>query len=273
MRVLDIHIHIGRREHLTPRFISYFEETFGPDLLLLMDTFTPEAFDRFLGGEGVERGVILSEYSPQATGVVPSEFVAEVARQTDRLIPFGSIDLRSPVDTGIQTERCVKELGCRGLKLLPPYGHFYPADPGLFPAYEVARELDIPVMFHTGTSLFPGTRVRFADPLLLDDVAEEFPELAIVMSHGGRPFWYKQAEWMLARHKRVYIDISGIPPKQLLTAFPKLEKFPDRFLFGSDWPNIASIADQVRRVQQLSLRTATLSAILWDNAARLLKID
>jgi len=215
----------------------------------------------------------LAEYSPCATGVVPSEFVSHFCSKVDCLIPFGSLDLNSEVDPGLQTERYVKELGCRGLKLLPSYGHFFPNDPRLFPAYEVARDLGIPIMFHTGTSLFPGTRVCFADPLLWDDVAEQFRDLEIVLCHGGRPFWYKQAEWMLARHKNVSIDISGIPPKQLRAAFPKWEKHPERFLFGSDWPNISSIAAQVRQIEQLHLRPETLEALLWGNASRLLGID
>ena len=128
-------------------------------------------------------------------------------------------------------------------------------------------------MFHTGTSLFPGTRIKYADPLLIDDVAEDFPDLKIVMSHGGRPFWYKEAEWMLARHKNVFIDISGIPPKQLPTVFPKLQKFPDRFLFGSDWPNVQSIAKQVSMILELPFSETTIEGILYDNAVRLLELD
>jgi predicted TIM-barrel fold metal-dependent hydrolase len=273
VRILDIHIHVARREHLSPRFVRYFEETFSPELLLQIDDLTPEAFNSFLVQQGVDRGVVLAEYSPEATGVVPSEFVSGFCGAADRLIAFGSLDLTSETDTGLQTEHCVKELGCRGLKLLPSYAHFFPNDARLFPAYEVARDLSIPIMFHTGTSLFPGTKVCFADPLLLDEIAEQFPDLAIVMCHGGRPFWYKQAEWMLARHKNVFIDIAGIPPKQLRVAFPKLEKFPEKFVFGSDWPNIPSIAEQVKKIEQLNLRPETLEGLFWRNGARLLRID
>jgi predicted TIM-barrel fold metal-dependent hydrolase len=189
------------------------------------------------------------------------------------LIPFGAVDFDSSTDCGIQVERFVKDLGCRGLKLLPSYAHFFPNDAKMLPAYEAARDLGIPVMFHTGTSLFPGTRVRYADPLLLDDIADEFPDLSIIMSHGGRPFWYKEAEWMLGRHNNVHIDISGIPPHQLLTSFPKMDKFPDRFLFGSDWPNLPSVADQVRKILELPLKKTTVEGLLWGNGARMLGLD
>jgi predicted TIM-barrel fold metal-dependent hydrolase len=223
--------------------------------------------------EGIARAVVLAEYAPNVTGVIPSEFTAEFCSATDRLIPFGSVDLNSDVDAGTQAEHCIKELGCRGLKLLPPSQYFYPDDPRILPAYEVSQHLGVPVMFHTGTSLWPGTRIRYGDPLLLDDIANDFPELKIIMCHGGRPFWYQEAEWMLRRHQNICIDVSGIPPKQLPQAFPKMEKFPDRFLFGSDWPNVVSVGDQVRQIRELDLDPRTTEALLWENAARLLGLD
>lgn len=273
MKILDFHIHMGRREHLTPTFLSYYQDVMSPEVLELMDGITTQAFDDYLESEGVDLGVVLSEYSPLATGVVPSEFTAQFCSNSSRLIPFGSIDLDSSMDAGSQTKRCIQDLGCRGLKLLPSYGRYYPNDPRILPAYEEAQALGVPIMFHTGTSLFPGTRVRYADPLLLDDVAEDFPDLVIIMCHGGRPFWYKEAAWLLMRHKNMYIDISGIPPKQLPGVFPKLEKFADRFVFGSDWPNIPSIADQARRIWELPFRPSTVDAILWRNGARLLGVN
>jgi len=270
LKVLDIHIHVGRREHLTARFIDHYIETQDAARLELMEALTPALFSDYLASEAVDKAVILAEYSPEVTGVVPNEFTADFCNGSDRLIPFGSIDIDSEVNAADQTERAVRELGCRGLKLLPSYGRYYPDDPRIMPAYEVARDLNIPIMFHTGTSVFPGTRIRYANPLLLDDIADDFTDLPIVMCHGGRPFWYKEAEWMLRRHRNAHIDVSGIPPTQLARIFPKMEKFQDRFLFGSDWPNVMSIAEQVRQIQALPLSSPAIEAILWDNAARLL---
>lgn len=273
MTVLDFHVHVGRREHLTPHFTRYYEGLLGPGVVELLDGITPESFLAYLDRESIGYAVLLAEYSPLATGTVPNEFVAEFCAGTERLIPFGSVNLDGSVEPAVQVERCVRELGCRGLKLLPSYGRYYPNDPRMAPAYETARDLGIPVMFHTGTSLFPGTRVRYAHPLLLDEIAEDFPGLTIIMCHAGRPFWYKEAEWMVHRHQNVYIDISGIPPKQLPHVLPKLERFPDRYVFGSDWPNLVSIGDQVRRIMSLSFKPQTIQAILWDNGARLLGLQ
>ncbi len=133
-----------------------------------------------LDQEGIARAVVLAEYAPKTTGVVTNDFVGAFCNGSDRLIPFGAVCLYDGTDTGIQTERCVKDLGCRGLKLLPTYAHHYPDDPRLMAAYEVAQDLGIPVMFHTGTSIFRGSRIRFGNPLLLDDISEEFPRLTII---------------------------------------------------------------------------------------------
>lgn len=273
MGVLDFHVHLGRREHLTPRFIKFFEHKAGAPAMDLLEAITPEGFVRFLESQGVDRAVILAEYSPYVTGIIPNEFVSEFAKAAGPVIPFGSVDLHSPEPPAAQVERCITQLGCRGIKLYPPYDRFYPDDPRILPVYEVARDLRVPVMFHTGTSLFPGTRIRYANPLLLDDIAEDFEDLTIVMCHAGRPFWYKEAEWMLRRHKNLVVDVAGIPPKQLPHVFPKMESNAERFVFGSDWPDVPSIVRQVERIRQLPLSSHAIRAILWENGARLLNIE
>lgn len=273
MGVLDFHIHLGRREHLSERFIRYFETKVSAQAIELLDGITPRGFVGYLESQGVDRAVVLAEYSPHATGIIPNEFVAEFAAAESSIIPFGSVDLYSAEPPAAQVERCVTQLGCRGVKLYPSYDRFYPNDPRLLPVYEVARDLGVPVMFHTGTSLFPGTRIRYANPLLLDDIAEDFQGLTIVMCHAGRPFWYKEAEWMLRRHKNIVVDVSGIPPKQLPHIFPKMESMAERFVFGSDWPDIPSIGRQIERIRQLPLSSHVIRAILWENGARLLRLD
>lgn len=273
MNLIDIHIHVSKREHLTSVFLNYFVHEFGEGAIQAIEELTPSKFTKFLEVEGVDFAVLLSEYSPQVTGVTPNEFTAKFAAESDKLIPFGSIDINSSVPTGDQAEHAFRDLNCKGLKLLPSYGYYYPNDPRMSDAYEVAQKYDSVVMFHTGTSLFPKTRVRFADPLLLDDVAVDFPDLKIVMCHGGRPFWYQQSEWMLRRHTNLFIDISGIPPFQLPKNFPKLERFKERFVFGSDWPNIMSIRNQAEQICKLPYRQETIESILWRNAARILKLD
>ncbi len=273
MKILDFHIHIGRSDQLTPWIIEHFKETFSPEIMTLLDQITPQFLSDLFGRQGVDKALVLAEISPKTTGRIPSDYIADFCKGSDRFIPAGSIDLESDINPGLQTETCIKELGCRAIKLYPPYVHLFPDDPHILPVYEVAQGLDVPVMFHTGTSLFPGSRMKYANPLLLDEVAEDFPGLKIVMCHAGRPFWYKEAQWMLMRHKNTYIDISGIPIRQLADIFPKFDKLWDRFMFGSDWPQIPSIESHYKKFLQLPFSDEIKRAVLWDNGMRLLGLE
>jgi predicted TIM-barrel fold metal-dependent hydrolase len=273
MRVLDFHIHVGTRRHWTAWVIDFFRKNNPSYYEKFVDAITPEGVLEYLDSQGIEKAVILSEYAPECSGVVTNEFTAEFCRRSDRLIPFGSVSLYSEASPAEQADRAIRELGVRGFKMLPTYAHFYPNDPKLFPFYEILRDAGVPVQFHTGTSVFRGSLVKYGDPLLLDDVADAFPTLKIILDHGGRPFWYDRAAWMLLRHSHVHIGITGIPAKQLLTHFPKLESFADRFVFGSDWPGAGDIALLIEKVSGLPLQPSTIEAILWGNGARLLGID
>ena len=102
--------------------------------------------------------------------------------------------------------------------------------------YRAAEANGIPVMFHTGTSIFQGARNRYGDPIFINDVAVDFPKMKILLAHGGRPLWMHTAFFLLRRHANVYLDISGIPPKALLKYFPRLEEVAEKTLFGTDWP-------------------------------------
>ena len=270
MRILDFHLHVGTRHHWTPWVIDFFEQVNPGYFARFVEEITPGEVLGYLDEQGVDRAVMLSEYAPESTGVVTNEFTAEFCRGHERLIPFGSICLYEGPAPAEQAERAVKELGIKGFKMIPPYARFYPNDVSLFPFYELARDLNVPVQFHTGTSIFKGSRVKYGDPLLVDDVADAFPTLKIILEHGGRPFWYDRAAWMLTRHPNVHIGLAGIPAKQLLAHFPKLEHYSDRFVFGSDWPGLPDIRSLAERFAKLPLRPGTVEAILWGNGARLL---
>ena len=133
----------------------------------------------------------------------------------------------------------------------------------------LARELGLPVMFHTGLSVFKGSRLKYGDPVFYDDIAVDFPELKIVMCHGGRDCWYKEAFTVARLHENVYIDVAGLPPKKLLTYFPDLPRQAHKFVFGTDWPSV-DIGKNADAVAQLPLPEADIRAILGETAGRLL---
>ena len=116
--------------------------------------------------------------------------------------------------------------------------------------YRLAGEAKRPVLIHTGTSIFPGARNVYADPMACDDVAVDFPRRRIVLCHAGRPLWYETAFFLLRRHPNVMIDISSIPPKRLLEVLPRLPRWP-----------IASFGEPTghRRGSGRCARTSTIS--------------
>ena len=127
-------------------------------------------------------------------------------------------------------------------------------------------------MFHTGSSIYKNSKLKYGDPLLLDEVAADFPDLKIVMAHGGRGFWYDRAFFLSRLHKNMYIEISGLPPQKLLQYYPDFEKNTDKIIFGSDWPGIKSIRNNIETLCNLPLNENNLEKILYQNAKKILKI-
>jgi predicted TIM-barrel fold metal-dependent hydrolase len=127
------------------------------------------------------------------------------------------------------------------------------------------------VMFHTGTSIFPGARNKYGDPIYVDDVAVDFPKLKILLAHGGRPLWMHTAFFLVRRHPNVYLDISGIPPKTLLKYFPRLEEIAAKTLFGTDWPGpgVPDIKKNLDEFRALPLSRSVQEQILSKTALSL----
>jgi predicted TIM-barrel fold metal-dependent hydrolase len=266
--IIDFHFHVARIEQLLP-WARGWSSKYGIDSDAILNQ---ETIGQFLASEGVNYAVALAELSPVTTGWVSNEFVADFCRTTPALIPFANINpyvISRPAET---LAHYVQEMGFRGLKLLPSYQYFYPNDPLLYPIYEKAQALNIPVLIHTGSSTFKGTRIKYADPLYLDDVAVDFPELVIVQAHGGRGFWYDRAFFMAKVHPHVYLEISGLPPQKILEYFPQLEDEADKIIFGSDWPGIPGIKKNIEAIRSLPLKEETKEKILGSNAARILGI-
>jgi hypothetical protein len=162
--------------------------------------------------------------------------------------------------------------GAKGLKLYPTYQHFAPNDSAVYPLYAVAEEHQVPVMFHTGSSVFQGSRLKFGDPLSLDDICVDFPELRVVMAHGGRGFWWERAFFLARLHPHLYLEVAGIPPGNILQYYPRIEKIAEKVIFGSDWPEIPSIKANVEGIRKLGLSAATTERLLWKNGAGLLGV-
>ena len=272
MVVVDFHVHVAKFDMWKPWVHEYMKSVNPRIYENFNEIMTSKGILKLMDNEGMDFAIILAEAAPLTTGVVKNEFVAEFCDASERLIPFASINPATDPNPEKTLARLIRDLGMKGLKLLPPYQHFYPNDNRFYGLYEKAQELDIPVVFHTGSSIFKNAKLKFGDPLYLDDLAVDFPDLTIVQAHGGRPFWYDVAFFLAKHHRNVYIDISGLPPRNLLRYFPDLERIGDKVIFGSDWPGVPSVKANIEAIWKLPLKTETKRKILGENASKLLKL-
>jgi predicted TIM-barrel fold metal-dependent hydrolase len=271
--IIDFHLHIGYYHEVHPWVIEWMKNEIEDPEAFFKELLTPEVFVSYLHENGVDYGVALAEYSPITTGTLNNEAVSEFCKGIDCLIPFCNINPFLVGDLAGELERCVSEMGFRGLKLYPTYQHFYINSNRLYPLYAKAQELGIPIMIHTGSSVFHGARIKYGDPLYVDDVAVDFPDLTLLMVHSGRGFWYDRAYFLAKLHPNVYMEIAGLPPQKLLDYFPEIEKVADKVIFGSDWPGMPYIGRNIEMIRSLPLQDETKDKILGGNAARILGIS
>jgi predicted TIM-barrel fold metal-dependent hydrolase len=165
--------------------------------------------------------------------------VAALARAyPDKLIGFMSVH---PEEDGVvdEIERCVHDLGLKGITLGPNYQHFDPLGRAAFVVYETAQRLGLPILFHQGASPMRTAPLRYAHPLVMDDVAIRFPELRIVMAHLGHP-WQVDTFAVIRKHPHVYADVSAqfYRPWSQYNALRLATEWGvlDKLLFGSDFP-------------------------------------
>jgi len=273
--VVDFHMHPISYQTFQPSALGWIQKIISQryDFEQFRSQYSdPETFVRMLRESGIDYAVVMAELCPITTGICTNEYVAEFCQGRQELIPFASINPATDLAPAEKLEDLITRLGFRGLKLYPTYQHFYPNDRKLYPLYSVAQARDIPVMLHTGSSVFEGARLKYGDPLHLDDVAVDFPRLKLLMVHSGRGFWYDRAYFLAKMHKNVYMEIAGLPPHNLLKYFPELGRIAHKVIYGSDWPGVADLAENLEAIRRLPLTQEQKDLILGGNALRLLKL-
>ena len=279
--VIDAHAHIMPIRMIKPAPLMEWQKTYGDQLEEIRDTIAnPKKLLEHLDREGVDKVVCINYIALEVFGFTDEvhDFVVELCKYApDRLLPCGSVDAVNSKDMGRDAEELIFRRKIRLIKVHGPHALYGPDDylrdkPGLAKVYALAEQEGVPVMFHTGTSIFPRARSKYGHPLAIDDVAVDFPKLKIIMAHGGRPLWMAEAFFLMRRHENVYMDISGIPPKHLLNYFPRLKEIAHKTLFGTDWPSpgIPGMRVNAEAFLQLPLDEETKRMILYDNADQLL---
>lgn len=212
---------------------------------------------------------------------ISSADIAEgAARNSDVLIPYGSVDPLRGQAAVDQARRLVEEHGMRGFKFHPTVQGFDPSDAAFYPLYAAIQSLGAVALFHTGQTGIGaglpggrGLRLALSNPMLLDPVAADFPELQIVMAHPSVP-WQDEALSVATHKHNVWIDLSGWSPKYFPAELVRYANtiLKQRVLFGSDFPMITPdrwLSD----VEHTALKTEVLPGILKSNAIRLLGLE
>ncbi|GAA3555964.1 amidohydrolase family protein [Amycolatopsis ultiminotia] len=274
--VVDAHVHTPRLPTLKPAWLDWARD-FARDYpwRTVYDddgAVIPSAMDELMEREGVDRVLLFCEYSPRATGIQSIEDNLPLVAHNParfRLVANVNPHLHHPLRDEVRRQL---GLGAVALKLHPVHGCFSPADKELYPVYELCADRGVPVILHSGLSVFPGSRASFGDPQLLSDVVEDFPEVNFVFAHGGRGWWYDVAAFMAQSRPNVWLDLAGLPPKKLPEYYARFDlvRLARKWIFGTDWPGVPGTAVNVRAVADLGLPGEVLAGVLSGNAVRLM---
>ncbi len=217
---------------------------------------------------GVARGLLSAWWAPDGPMITNDEVAAHVSAHPTRFVGVASVDLRRPMDAVRELRRCVKDLGLRGLRILPWLFGLPPNDRRYYPLYAECVELGIPFCLQVGhagplCASEPGRPIPY-----LDEVALDFPELVIVGGHIGYP-WTDEMIALTTKYENVYIDTSAYKPRRFP---PQLVAFMrghgrKKVLFGSNYPMILP-GDCLAQIGELGLDEEARRLFLWENASR-----
>jgi predicted TIM-barrel fold metal-dependent hydrolase len=191
----------------------------------------------------------------------------------DRFIGFAAFDPNTGVQAVDEIEYAVKELGFSGIKTVASQLELDINDKAFYPCYDKAQELGIPILIHTGSALIKGVRAKHVHPLMIDDVAFDFPDLKIICAHLGG-WQYLDTISMLFQHRNVFADLSFWPLHPVymdLVPWSLLEQtVPDKILLGSDYPAGQTPKEATEAVKKLPVSQDFKEKILGENAAMIL---
>jgi predicted TIM-barrel fold metal-dependent hydrolase len=272
---VDAHVHVPVLTGVAPAWAQWAREFGDAEVLARVwgsgGEPDPAALDALFEAEGVDVALLLCEYSPKATGYQRFEdLLPLVAQNPRRFRPVANVNPHLHFPIARELERQLDQ-GAAALKLHPVHGGFRCDDAALYPAYAVLVERTVPLVVHCGTSSFPGSTNAYADPVLLDAVIRDFPDLDIVLAHGGRGWWYDAAAFLALSRDRVWLELSGLPPTRLPDYYARfdLPRLARKMIFGTDWPGVPGVAANARAVAGLGLSDELVGLVLGGNAARL----
>jgi predicted TIM-barrel fold metal-dependent hydrolase len=270
--LVDAHVHVPHLSTLAPAWVDWARQFGRPGLLEQVwrpdGSPDPVALDALFAEEGVDVALLFCEYSPKATGYqLFDDLLPLVEHNPRRFRPVANVNphLHFPIARELARQL---DHGAAALKIHPVHGGFRADDPALYPAYALLVERGVPLVVHCGTSSFPGSTNAYADPVLLDAVLRDFPDLHVVLAHGGRGWWYDAAAFLALSRPTVWIELSGLPPKRLPEYYARFDlgRLARRFIYGTDWPGVPGQAANARAVAALGLADDVVAQVLGGNA-------
>lgn len=268
--LIDCHVHLNNY-HETESPISRPTEENVRDLFAKMEQW------------GVDHAVVITSYKVDLNR--PStEKVLEILAKDPRTTVVEGLRWRGDERTDLFTmEERIRAGSVRGIKLYPGYDKYAINEPSLETVFRIAAKYDVPVMIHTGDTYAKGAKVRHAHPLLVDDVAVDYPEVKFVICHLGNP-WFQDAAEVLYKNDNVYADISGLTLGEFSYEFERymVKRVKEmitymgdpgrQLLYGSDWP-LVRMGPYVKFLWELKFEQEQRENIAWRTAARLFKIE
>lgn len=225
---------------------------------------------------GVDKAVLHAEFEAGDYRQYNNAVADLCRRYPDRFVGFGSVDARDGMAAVRELNRCVQELGLRGLNLQPFVSGLHADHRLYYLLYVKCIEYGIPVGLHTGVNYSTNHPIDFGNPLRIDYVMCDLPELVVVALHTGWP-WIEEVVAVARKHSRLHLEIGGVAPKYIGQPGSGWETFyrfansvlQDQILFGTDWPAML-MQRAVSEADGLALKPAVREKFLWQNAAKLL---
>ena len=276
---IDVHVHIEIDDHgrtslpgdLVEAATKYFAaDAARPDLDSIADFYRERRMAAVVFTVDAETRL---EHEPLSSRAIADG----AARHSDVLIPFGSVDPNRP-DAVDRARRLIDDSGVRGFKFHPTVQGFDPSNEKFYALYEVLQDAGVVALFHTGQTGIGaglpggrGLRLALSNPMLLDGIAADFPDLQIIMAHPSVP-WQDEALSVASHKHNTWIDLSGWSPKYFPDSLVRAANsyLKDRVLFGSDYPMLTPDRWQRDAAAAERFKPEVMPGILKDNAIRLL---
>jgi hypothetical protein len=277
--LVDCHTHAYEYPaHVSDEFLADHRRAWGDSTTLLRAK--PE--DHFSAMRSVDRVIVLGFQGKRVGHYVPNDFVAAYARKhTEKVIGFASVDPNDP-SAEKELRRCIRELGLKGLKLGPIYQHFDPTSRKAMRIFRLADKLEIPVIIHQGTTFVRNAPLKYANPILLEDVALRFPNLKMVIAHLGHP-WEDETAVLVRKQPNIFTDISALHtrPFRLHSKLMTFQEYGviNKIIFGSDYPSftpdetlqgIENVNKFAREHMLPTISESAIRAIIYENYANVL---